>query len=154
MRTQDEIVARIREVQEDDWLGFRQEVLLAALDFEHARPFVRPDVTAAQWEEMAVPADRAEQVARDYYRFALSKIRGHRGISASRSVEKLTEYAWLLGRDDALAAVEAADYALYGAPKVKAWGEAFGEEWPDEPWAVRMGAGLPCTDECFEGCSE
>lgn len=155
MRTQEEIVARIESLGiGEDILGFRREVLLAALDFEHARPFIGPSITAARWGEMAVPAAETEQVARAYYSFALGKIEDHRGISASRSVEKLTEYAWLLGRDELVDAMAALDYPQYGAPIVKAWGEAFGEPWPDEPWAVRMAAGLPCEPGCQMGCGE
>ena len=151
-RTQDEIVARIKAVEADDYFGFRRDVLVHALDFEHAREFLQPDATAMEWAEAA--ETDALGGAKAYYGFALGKIRDHRGISASRSVGKLGEYAWLLGRDDVVAAMQAADYAQYGAPKVKAFGEGLGLPWPDEPEMVRMAAGDPCEPECAMGCGQ
>lgn len=152
MRTQDEIVARIAEIEtdaeENDWMGFRREVLIGALDYAHAQPYLKPDVTAQTWDGRRDGDLHA--AALSYYEFAVGKIRDHRGISASRSVDKLREYAWLLGREDAVAAMDAVDYAPYGAPQVKAWADAFDQEWPAERWAVRMAEGLPCQQECQE----
>jgi hypothetical protein len=150
VRTQEEIVTRF-EAAIDDMFGFQREVLLGAMDYEHAKPFLKEDVTEAEWQESR--SDTAE-AARGYLDFAIGKIVDHRGISAGRSVEKLTEYAWLLGRDDVVAAMEAADYTNYGAPKVKAFAEGMGLPWPtDDPRLVRMAEGLPCrTDGCDEGC--
>lgn len=151
-RTQDEIVARIEAVKDDDWLRFRREVLIPALDFEHAKPYLRDGVTADQWHD-GVRHEQIEAEAKDYYEFAAGKIRDHRGISAKRSVEKLAEYAWLLGRDDVVEAMDAAEYPQYGAPKVKAFGDGFGLVWADgDPELQRMGEGLPCVDECMSGC--
>lgn len=150
-RTQDEIVARVRAVAAGDILGFQREVLVDALDIEHAREFLKPDVTADDWG--AVPtAEGLLADAREYYTFALGKIRNHRGISASRSVAKLAEFAWLLGRDDVFTAMDSAGYEQYGAPKVKAFGEGFELAWPDEPGMNRMAAGEPCEPGCDEGC--
>ena len=97
---------------------------------------------------------RADLAASRYLDFAIGKIRNHRGISASRSVDKLTEYAWLLGRDDVVTAMEAADYPQYGAPKVKAFAEGMGWEWPSTPDLARMSQGLPCEDTCADGCGQ
>lgn len=150
-RTQDEIAARVREIQEGDLFGWRLEVLLPALDFEHAREFLKPEATKERWEE-ARHGNDLEAAAKSYYDFAIGKIRDHRGISAERSVLKLTEFAWLLGRDDVIAAMDAAPYPEYGAPKVKAFGQGLGLAWPDEPALTRMAAGEPCRTVCMEGC--
>lgn len=88
--------------------------------------------------------------------FAVVKILGHRGISANRSVDRLREYAWLMGRDDLMSAMDAAEFPQYGAPIVKAFADAMG--WPfgdpgDEVLA-RMASGEPCTDGCEEGCGQ
>jgi hypothetical protein len=149
-RTQDEIVARIEDATDEDMFGFRREVLVDALDFEHAKPFLIAGATAEEWEEARV--DDFDAAARSYYTFALEKIEGHRGISANRSVEKLTEFAWLLGRDDVVAAMEAAEYPQYGAPKVAAFAAGFGLDWPTDPAMVRMASGRPCEDNCYDGC--
>ena len=153
-RTQDEIVERMRGLDPvTDFLNWRREVLIGALDFEHAKEFLSPEATAEEWKDAPDAADvRAEADA--YYTFALGKIRDHRGISAERSVLKLTEYAWLLGRDDVVAAMDAAEYEQYGAPKVKAFAAGMGLEWPGEPGLTRMAAGQPCRPGCGEGCGQ
>jgi hypothetical protein len=154
-RTQDEILQRITAVADDDFLGWRRQVLIEALDYEHARGYL-PDTTADQWAGLRT-AD-VEQAAREYLTFAIGKIVDHRGISASRSVDKLTEMAWLLGRDDVVAAMDAADYPQYGAPKVRAFAEGMGWPWPgdvgerDAAALARMVDGLPCEPDCGEGC--
>ncbi|WP_206061618.1 hypothetical protein [Nonomuraea basaltis] len=148
--TQDQIVARIREIEQDDFFGFRREVLVMALDFEHARAFLVGDATDDTWEPPT--AAKTGQDAKEYYDFALGKIRHHRGLSAERSVDKLGEYAWLLGRDDVVAAMKAQPYCQYGAPIVKAFADGFGLAWPDEPEVNRMVAGEPCEDGCERGC--
>ncbi|MGP4093017.1 hypothetical protein [Nonomuraea sp. KM90] len=151
VRTQEEIVARIAEVATEDWFGFRREVLIDALGFEHAREFLKPDVTADEWRPaLDHPSILAQ--AKAYYGFALGKIRDHRGISASRSVDKLGEFAWLLCRDDVVAAMAAVEYGQYGAPMVKAFAAGFGLAWPDEPEMTRMAAGEPCEPGCAAGC--
>jgi hypothetical protein len=73
-------------------------------------------------------------------------------ISASRSVEKLTEFAWLLGRDDVVAAMDEAGYAQYGVPKLFAFAKGFEVEPPESDDLARMSRGERCsaTYEC--GC--
>ncbi|MGW5259624.1 hypothetical protein ACWEQG_01535 [Microbispora sp. NPDC004025] len=150
-RTQDDILTRARTIQNDDFFGFRTEVLVGALEYEHARGFLKPETTAEEWGP--APDDEAILAqARDYYQFALDKIRDHRGISASRSVAKLTEFAWLLGKDDVVTAMDQADYAQYGAPKIKAFATGLGLAWPPDEDMTRMAAGEPCTPDCAEGC--
>lgn len=149
-RTQEEILERIEDATDEDMFGFRREILVDALDFEHAKRFLIAGTTAEEWE--AARVDDFEAAAFGYYVFALGKIENHRGISASRSVEKLREYAWLLGRDDVVTAMDAAEYPQYGAPKVAAFATGFGLVWPTDPAMVRMSSGLPCEDDCMDGC--
>lgn len=156
-RTQDEILARFRAIADDDWMGFRREVVTDAMTLETlcaAYPDHDPAKIAKAWE----PTD-TEDHARQYLTLAIGKILDHRGISATRSVSKLGEYAWLLGRDDVVEAMHAADYAQYGAPKVKAFAEGMGWPWPgdldDEDAAAlaRMAEGKHCEPEgCGAGC--
>lgn len=124
-RTPAEILARI-EGAEDDLFGWVPEVLVPYLDLESARPLLKDAVTAQDWAEYAKTPAAVEADARDYYEFALGKIENKRGISAERSVIKLREYAWLMGRDDVVAAMDEAPYPQYGAPKVAVFGKAFG----------------------------
>ena len=148
-RTQEEIIARVNAIgHQEDWLGFRRQVLIEALDFEHAKPYIKDSVTADDW----TVDDDIERFARDYLPFAVEKIRRHKGISAGRSVDKLGEFAWLLGRDDLVVAMDEADYPQYGAPKVKAFADGMGWPWPDSPDLARMADGLPCENDCVWGC--
>lgn len=139
----------------EDFFGFARDVLVEALDYEHAKPYLKPETTAEQWDE-ARPKD-LETEARGYLDFAVGKIIDHRGISASRSVSKLTEYAWLLGRDDVVAAMGSAGYAQYGAPKVKAFAEGMGwtDLWPTADAGLeRMARGEFCEPGCASGCNQ
>jgi hypothetical protein len=147
-RSRDEIVARLEAPRTDDIFGWSREVLVGALDFDHARPYLKDGVTEADWPKVDVEAS-----ARAYLEFAIGKIEGHRGISASRSVEKLLQYAWLLGRDDVVAEMTEANYPQYGAPQVKAFAIGMGWPWPsDNVELERMANGEPCTDDCSGGC--
>jgi len=93
------------------------------------------------------------QATTRYLAFAIRKVVDHRGISAERSVVKLREYAWLLGRDDAVVAMDAAAYPQYGAPKLKAFALAMGLPWPtDDIVLEHMASGQPCSPNCWEGC--
>lgn len=122
-RTPAEIAARAEAA--DDMFGWAMEVLLPYLDFESARAFLKDGVTAEEWSESMADPTAIQAEARSYYAFALGKIEDERGISAERSVIKLTEYAWLMGRDDVVAAMDAAPYPMDAAPKVAAFGEGF-----------------------------
>lgn len=149
-RSQDEIAARVREIQQsgDDFWGYRQSALIDLLDFGHARPFLKPDVTESEWA-----AEPVEKTARQYLKFAFSKTLDHRGLSAERSVDKLSSYAWVLGRSDVAEQMQQDDnYPQYGAPALVIFAEAFSWPIPDDPRLARMAQGLPCEPDCQDGC--
>lgn len=160
-RTQDEILARYREVAEADVFGFRRDVLASTMTADALR---QAGVTVEDALAAELPMlDTAEKVtfeATEYLKFAIGKIIDHRRISATRSVDKLTEYAWLSGRDDVAKAMGEAEYAQYGAPKVRAFAEGmalpFLEDAPDFGRTAldRMSAGMPCYDGCDQGCDK
>jgi hypothetical protein len=151
-RTQEEILGRFRDVAAGDMFGFRREVLCDAMDAPTFRIAVGPESTIPDdWEPLA--GAELENTARGYLTFAIGKILDHRGISAERSVAKLAEYAWLMGRDDVVAAMRTVAYPQYGAPKVLAFAAGMGWEWPHDDVALeRMAAGEPCSDDCDAGC--
>lgn len=151
-RTQNDILARMLAVAENDFFGWRREVLLPALDHEHARPFISDSVTEKDWTKLQAEF-RLEDDARSYLTFAIDKALNHRGISAERSVDKMTEYAWLMERDDVVAAMDAAEYKQYGVPKLKAFADGLGWPWPaNDAELARMAEGLPCSPSCEGGC--
>jgi hypothetical protein len=90
---------------------------------------------------------------RDYmYRIGWEKVADHRGISTSRTIEKMTEWAWLLGDEVLIQKIQNSPYAQYGAPKLKAICEHMGWPIPDSEEIQRMSEGLPCSDTCELGC--
>ena len=154
-RTQDEILARFQAA--DDFFGFAREVLVEAMTAETMLRF-KPGATLGDNWAVSTP-DELETAARDYLTFAIDKAVNHRGLSAERSVTKLREFAWLLGRDDVVAAMDAADYPQYGTPKLRAFADGMG--WPfkvgtdwEQQALDRMVQGLECTDSCDEGCGQ
>ena len=165
MRTQEEIAACCREKTAVDF-NFWPNVLLCFLDYEHAREFLQPGFPADQWntrgntcggeaprhDRVLVEADIPEQLA-GYMRFAWTKVRGHRGISAGLSVEKLAALAWLLGDDDVVAfAEDDRNYPQYGAPILRYLCERYGLPIPDDEGLRRMARGEPCMAYCPSGC--
>lgn len=157
-RTQDEILARYEA--SDDFFGFAREVLLEAMTVDSIGKVTdAPKETVIEVVRQVEAAGPLEKRARDYLAFAVGKIVDHRGISAERSVTKLREFAWLLGRDDVVQAMDASDYPQYGAPKVKAFADGMG--WPftaDSAWQQQaleaMALGRLCEDECMQGCGQ
>lgn len=154
MRTQDEIAARAKAAEERDLFGFETEVYLTYLDYEHAKPFIKPEVTAAEWGELYKPCtdDDVRATMQDYYGFAWDKARNHRGLSAERSVQKLGAWLYVLGDDAALVEFEGAPYGPYGAPKLAVLGKRYGWAIPGGTAAANMAAGRPCVEDCEEGC--
>lgn len=160
-RTQEQILARYAEAtaDPDDILGWRREVLILPMTVETLRTL--PGIENVPTTVEPLTYDQVEKEAREYLEFAVGKIVWHRGISASRSVQKLREFAWLLGRDDVVTAMDAAAYPQYGAPQVKAFAEGMG--WPfldalqdveERTRLDRMAAGQPCEDDCAAGCGQ
>lgn len=149
VRTQDEIAEKVRATRDSDLFGFAAEVLLSALDFDHARRWLKDDAKAEEWT-YPLSDDEQRSAAVQYLQFALDKAGGHRGISASRSVEKLGAWLWLLGLDHER--FESAGYAQYGVPQLFVAAEELGVARPVDDDLVRMSQGLPCRVGCQDGC--
>lgn len=149
MRTVDEVLARLKLVKSSDTFGFASEVLIrygmSGADAERAgyaplEPWPPPSHEALQAETLG------------YLAFAWDKALNHRGLSASRSVQKMTEFLWLLGHDADVLLSDVA-YPQYGAPILKRCAEVLGQSVPESPFLVRMMQGLPCREGCEMGCA-
>lgn len=154
MRTQREIYDRFRKIASEDLFGFRREVLLTVIADEAIRLLIAAGFLKAN-DFDSIPEQTDEQVtqaAHQYLNFAISKILDHRGLSAGRSIEKLSEYAWLLDRTDVQRAMDDAPYPQYGAPKVRAFAQTMKLFWPSDYMLDRMANGLPCEEGCDMGC--
>lgn len=127
MRQQEEILDRIKERQEDDWLGFEISEYIRALTYENASPWIKEDVKPEEWT--LTDHDTILEDARLYMPFAVEKAEGERGISANRSIMHYIAWLWLLGENDLLQKVEHeynTNYHSYGLPILRMIREHFG----------------------------
>lgn len=147
-RTQDEIIARFGEISPTtDFLGTERTDLLGALDAEHLAPFLKDPEAAKEH----VPADPLEEI-RKYMPFAIEKALGHRGIAASRSVDHMRAWVWLLG-DEQYEAIDWEDFPQYGMPILSSIASLLEIDLPDDERVRRMARGDYCeADGCYEGC--
>ena len=148
MRTAAEIVDRIAEVESRDMFAAERTGLAHGLSYDDAKPFLAEGVTEEQWAESCVPPDVA---IRGYLPFAIGKATDHRGLSASRSIDHMHGWVWLMG-DKAYKSIDWENYANYGVPILKACADLVKFDWPDDVRLNRMARGLPCEDFCMEGC--
>jgi len=153
-RTQKEIAAHWNERTKQDVFGFEGEVYFGALSSPAADSFIKDEYKGTH-EASVTSVEQALSLAKDYCRFAWGKVIDHRGLSAGRSVMKLSAWMWLIGRDDLAELVVREDlYAPYGAPALKALCFELGWPWPeDDPAVRRMVSGDPCRPGCEEGCN-
>jgi len=126
MKTQDEIVIRIRDRKEHDFFGFETSEYLDYLDFDHAKEFLKPEATKEKWEKdihgkARPPAD----MIKDYMPFAWDKANNCRGISAARSICHMIAWLWLDGKDWS----ELEDYEYYGKPQLVRICKEYGIDW-------------------------
>lgn len=160
MRTQDEMVEWYRARKSEDILGFTAEAVLPFLDFQHAKEFLKPEFVnkegaEAEWNEDVAELDEVVVLdeMRKYMEFAWTKVEDHRGISASRSVEKMSSWLVALGDDELYAQVtDSANYPQYGAPALKLICDKYGFPVPDSEDIKLMVQGLPCTADYDCGC--
>jgi hypothetical protein len=127
VRTQEEIVKKIKSIEGKDLFGFQTDDLLESLDFDHAKQFLKEEATADKWQNKIPSHEEITRTIIDYLPFAFSKAIDHRGISAARSIEHMKAWLWLLGNDELLAFAENEDnYQNYGAPILMEIADALG----------------------------
>jgi hypothetical protein len=154
MREPREIVLRIKQQQQVP-MSFEPEVLIPYLAFEDAKPFLNEKATQEEWDKVRQAYTRevvlaeAKRYMADY---GWPKCQDHRGISASRTIQKMTAWAWLLSEEALLEKMHSTPYENYGAPILKVVCEHFTWPIPDDQATQRMMQGKPCTDNCEAGC--
>lgn len=128
MRTQTDILKRIEELKASDFFGFESGDLVEALEYEHAKPYLKEGCTKEDWDKARPPysIEGARNKIRDYLQFAWGKANDERGISSERSQAHFRAWMWLACDDEMMARVEATEYAPYGKPKLKVIEEHYG----------------------------
>lgn len=153
MRSQDEIVAFYQGYKGRDIFGFTLEALADFMDAGHVKRFLKPDADLSAWTSREPSREAVLEEMRSYMVFAWEKVGGHRGISASRSVQKMKAWLWLLGDDDLVAyAEDDGNFAQYGAPILARISGKYEFPIPTSPRVKRMTQGQPCRVDCDEGC--
>lgn len=131
MRTQEEIVDKLNEVKLDDFFGFKTMDLVSYLDYEHAKPCLKPECTKEDWPA-ALPRDRESILQRmsEYMSFAWDKANNCRGISAARSMAHYTIWIWMIGDEDRFGNLE--EYQFYGKDNLRKICDEYG--WDADQW--------------------
>ncbi len=152
MRTSKEAVEFLKA--NGDLFGFMFEVVMPYLEFDDAKEWVKDGVTKRVWDKDKQEITRENVLAemRDYMgRIAWNKAINHRGISAGRSVSKMTGWLYLLGDDELVDfALNEANYENYGAPILQAICDKYGFDIPDSNIVRAMAAGKVCPS-CVAG---
>lgn len=115
MRSYSEIKKRIDTSK--TFFGFDIEVLAFYLPYdEGGKELCKPEITEDDWNSdvHSNTVDSIYEELRSYMEFAWEKALDERGLSAVRSIEKLTALVWLLGRDDMVNYLDSNDGGSYG----------------------------------------
>lgn len=154
-RTDQEIVARIKEVEAEGLDIFGTEVgdLMNYLPFDLARPWLQYHVTLDQWEKVRQPYTRESVLKemKDYMSFAVDKATNHRGLSASRSISHYKAWVWLLGDTD-FETVDWEAFQNYGCPILALIAETYEIPVDRSEDFENMVLGRSCRPGCIEGC--
>lgn len=124
MRTTSEIIAKI-EKHKGDFFGFVAGDLMTFLPFKDAKPYLSDDVTKKSWK--VIRQEDALDRLKEYMPFAWEKANNCRGLCASRSLEHMSAWLWMLGEE--AAADEVGAYSLYGKPQLAAICEHYDIDW-------------------------
>lgn len=81
------IIAKIESLKDTDFLGFKISDLIGYLDYEHAKPYLKPEVTADQW--IANPSGSGCLVMKKFS--AISKTMSTTGRQISLSCASTTD---------------------------------------------------------------
>ncbi|GEM_PF-5993673 len=138
-KTSEEIEAKIKGVS--DLFAFGPSVWVDYLPWDKAKPLLskeKPNSFLAEVHEEKIATQitdvrEAVQDFLDYLVFGWSKALNERGISASRTINKIAAWMWILGRED-LEELVSRDglYNPYGMPALIAVSEQLGIEVPQD----------------------
>lgn len=135
-RTREEILEKLGV---DDFFGNKTAVFMDYLDFEDVKKFYKQEyVEKIEKGEVEKPQGITDiyetvQDMLDYLIFGYDKALDERGLSAGRTIEKLSAWLWLLGRDDLRRLISDDElYNPYGMPALIALTESLGFAVPEE----------------------
>lgn len=130
MRTQDEIVKKIEEGKDYDFLGTKLSDLIVYLDYEHACSYLNPEVTKENWIMSINNREAILAEMLDYMSFAWEKANGCRGLSTMRSMDHYSIWIWLLGDEEIFKDLK--NYEYYGKDNLVKICQHYG--WDSSQW--------------------
>lgn len=128
IRTDEEILARVEEVKDRDWMGFERNDLIIYLPFDKARPFLVEGTTEDEWETLDRSRESVLKTMLDYMPFAWDKANNKRGLSAGRSMSHYAAWIWMAGDDVG----DLTEYEYYGKDNLRMICEHYG--WDADQW--------------------
>lgn len=138
LKSQEEIVAKIEEITADPQMfDFRTDIFISCLSYDNAKKYLIPEFIEKyeKGEEKWIfpsPLIKVAQDFVDYMAFAWGKAENQRSLSASRSINKLSAWLWVLDRSDLETLIDNDElYNPYGAPALIAVCEKLGIEVPN-----------------------
>lgn len=155
-RTQDEIVARIKDpaVAKRDSTGDERSRYLDALDWSRAQEFLRPGHphTEESWgARQTVTVEQVREMMASYMAQAWRKANDRRALSAVRTLCYFAGLLWLMGSreaDEVAKSIE--DWDFYGKPQLVLVCELIDVDWralDDGKWLTHSGAQPKSADE-------
>ncbi|MBF0110501.1 MAG: hypothetical protein HQL76_15140 [Magnetococcales bacterium] len=158
MKTDEEILDRIHELENSDFFKWESNLLITFLPLSLAQPLLaeRNLLPTDQWiDQDRSPGALLEKVAR-FMETALEMVIHHRGTKTQRAIDYLHAWIWLMDDEAMLAFMDDPDnFPQYGAPILKEICRHYQLPWPDgNPGLERMALGDPCQPQgCpFNGC--
>lgn len=117
----DEVKFKYESIKAQDFLGFSAEAYLPFMNWEDAKEYYKEEfrqkVDSGEIKYTNVIIEEAAQDFLDYMNFAWDKAQNMRGISASRSIEKLSAMLYCMNRADLAEEIQREElYNPYGAP--------------------------------------
>jgi len=158
VRTDAEILARIRELETSDIFKWESNLLITFLPFALARPLLaeRNVHHTDAWIDQDRSVGALIEKMRLFMDVALEMVINHRGTRTQRSVDYLHAWIWLMGDEAMLAFMDDPDhFPQYGAPILKEICRRYDFHWvSDHPGLERMAQGKVCQAQgCpFRGC--
>lgn len=135
-RTPEEIMQRMKDNR--GLFDFSSEILVEYLPWEMAKASYKEEYqkevdSGTKTYVQITDLYEGVQDMLDYMVFGWMKALDQRGISASRTINKVAAWLWLFGRDDLRRLVEDDDiYNPYGAPALIELNKALGIESPED----------------------
>ena len=129
-RSQEDILARINQLKDTDFFGHQISDLVDFLEYENAKPFLKPDTTKEQWDATSSDRDTILKRMEEYMDFAWEKANDRRGLSAGRSMDHYSAWVWMLGDQDKFG--DLGDYEYYGKDNLKKICDTYG--WDSSKW--------------------